>query len=151
MNKKLVLGIALAVLAIVIAGVTVYMIFARTGTPIVIDVTTNITADDLNYKLFRIISLDGVSIPTEQEYFVTFFDGSVSARICNTISGGFNIADNIITGALAQTLKYCDSPPGIMNIESAFATLFNDGASINLADNILTLSSGGRSLVFTQM
>jgi len=146
MNKKLIFWVIVVGFCVVIAGVAFYMTLMRQMTP----VDTGITADDLNGKTFRIASLDGIEIPAEQEYLIEFVDGSISAKICNSLSGGFNVTDNIITAYLAQTLMFCEEPAGMMDIEFAVSTFFQEGATIDLSNGTLTLSKDDRDLVLTE-
>jgi len=145
MNKKLVFGV-IALIAIIIVGAVIYGFAMREMTP----ADTGITAADLNGKTFRITSLDGIEIPIEQEYLVEFADDSISTKICNLVSGGFNVVDNIITANLAKTLMFCDEP-GVMDIEVSMTNFLSAGASVNLSDNTLTLSKDDRDLVLTQV
>ncbi len=146
MNKKLVFGV-IALIAIIIVGAIIYGYAMREIAP----ADTAVAADDLNGKAFIITSLDGIPTPVGQEYIVEFANGAVSARICNSLFGDFNIANNIIRATLASTLMFCEEPAGMMDIEFAVSTFLQEGAAIDLSNGTLTLSKDDRDLVLTEV
>src|SRR5688572_21582687 len=65
-------------------------------------------------------------------------DGKLSAKFCNSMSGGYSYRDGLLTGPqLVSTLMFCEGLPG--EIEAAFLSDITVGATANAADGGLTM------------
>lgn len=65
-------------------------------------------------------------------------DGKLSAKFCNSMSGGYSYKDGLLTGPqLVSTLMFCEGLPG--EIEAAFLSDITVGATANAADGGLTM------------
>ncbi len=109
-----------------------------------------IDSADLEGKKFRMISYNGGAVPEGTNYTLEFKNGSVSARICNSISGKFTLSGNTINGMLIMTEMFCTGPVGIMEIEEAFNSIWNAGAILSLSGDDLTLAGDGKTMIFTR-
>ena len=106
---------------------------------------------DLEGKTFRIVSFDGTEVPEGSQYTLEFREGTVYAKICNSMFGGFILENGKIEGTLASTLKFCTEPLGIMDAEDTVNNLFNVGASASFVDGTLTLSGDSGTVILTQV
>lgn len=74
------------------------------------------------------------------QYTLTFTDGQLNARLCNSMSGTYTYTGGLLNSMPASTLMYCETPAGLMDIESAFGQLLQYGARVSIEGNILTLT-----------
>ncbi len=110
------------------------------------------TEAELAGSVFRLTSYNGVNVPTDAKYSLSFRDGYLSVNFCNNISGRYILDGNSVKADnLLSTLMYCSSPENIMEIESAFVSMLNYGAIIYKSDNKIILSySKGTVMVFAE-
>jgi uncharacterized lipoprotein YbaY len=111
----------------------------------------SIAPTDLDAKTFRVVSIDGVDVPAGSNYTLEFREGSVYAKVCNSMFGGYSLNGGNIEGTLASTLMFCAEPVGIMDVEDAIKSLFNGGASASLSKGLLTLSGGGMAVELSEV
>jgi|SRR3989344_1144862 len=109
------------------------------------------SVSDLYGSIFRMTSYNGNAIPTDSKYALSFENGSLSAKFCNSISGNFVLDGNLIkANNLISTKMYCATPSNLMEIESAFVSMLNFGATIYQSGNKIIMShSKGTVMVFT--
>lgn len=108
-------------------------------------------ARELNNETFVLVEYNGQEPPTGGEYKLTFSEGVVSGKFCNGLGGEYTINDNVLQADLVGTLMYCETPIGLMEIESVFSRLVNGGVNISLNDDVLTLTGAkGEELIFTK-
>lgn len=109
------------------------------------------SVSSLNGSIFKMISYNGSATPADSKYTLSFEDGSLSAKFCNSISGNFVLDGNLIkVSNLISTKMYCAIPSNLMEMESAFVSMLNFGATIYQSGNKLILSySKGTVMVFT--
>ncbi len=115
-------------------------------TPITPDPVPKADINNLSGSTFRLESYNGASVPTDN--LLTFMDGRISAKFCNSMGGEYDLRDGVLTANLVSTQMYCQSPDDLMNIESAFGKMLYTGASFKLSGNKLTLSDKEATLVF---
>jgi uncharacterized lipoprotein YbaY/heat shock protein HslJ len=106
---------------------------------------------DLEGKRFRIVSLNGTKLYGNLAYLLDFSEGFVYSKICNSMFGGFTIANDIIKSQMVSTLKLCPEPSNMMEIEGAVSELFAKGAAISLSQGKMTLSGNGKTLVLEEV
>lgn len=106
---------------------------------------------NLNGSIFRMTSYNGTAIPADSKYTLSFENGSLSAKFCNSISGNFVLDGSLIKASnLMGTQMYCAIPSNLMEIESDFASMLNFGGTIYQSGNKIILSySQGIVMVFT--
>ncbi|OHA88899.1 MAG: hypothetical protein A3C70_02030 [Candidatus Zambryskibacteria bacterium RIFCSPHIGHO2_02_FULL_43_14] len=109
------------------------------------------SASNLNGSIFRMTSYNGNAIPLDSRYILSFEEGALSAKFCNSMSGNFVLDGNLLkVSNLASTMMYCATPSNLMEIESAFVSMLNFGAIIYQSGNQIILSySKGTVMVFT--
>lgn len=106
-------------------------------------------AVNLNGSTFRLTSFNGEEIPADQKYLLTLESGSIQAKFCNSMSGAYTIANDVITAKLMSTKMFCHEPSNLMDIENTFGRILNDGASMSLQGSTLVLKGmKGEELVF---
>ncbi len=115
-------------------------------TPITPDPVPKADSNNLSGSTFRLESYNGASVPTDN--LLTFMDGRISAKFCNSMGGEYVLRNGILTANLVGTQMYCQSPDDLMNIESAFGRMLYTGAAFALQGNKLTLSDKEATLVF---
>ncbi len=110
------------------------------------------TASDLNGSIFKMTSYKGNPVPLDSKYLLSFENGSLNAKFCNSMSGNFVLDGSLIKASnLLSTMMYCSMPSNLMEIESAFTSMLNFGAQIYQTGNTLLLSnSTGTVIVFTE-
>ena len=120
-----------------------------TGSPQAVPSIPSVSS--LNGSTFKMISYNGVALPTDSKYTLSFVEGILSARFCNNMSGNFVLDGSLIKVAnFASTMMYCATPSNLMEIESAFVSMLNFGATIYQSGNTIILSSSkGTVMVFT--
>lgn len=103
--------------------------------------------DGLTYKL---TAFNETRFSEDQEYLLTFDDGGLRTKLCNNMSGAYNLEGNTITAGLNSTMMYCADPANLMTIETAFGTALQDGAVISIRSNTLTLKGdAGDTFTYT--
>lgn len=103
----------------------------------------------LESKNFKLIEYNSQTPPGGGDYSLTFSAGVISAKFCNGLGGEYTLEDNIVQADLVGTLMYCENPIGLMEIESVFSRIVNEGATVILdSDNLTLLGSSGEKLVF---
>ena len=109
------------------------------------------SVSDLYGSIFRMTSYNGTAVSTDSKYSLSFENGSLTARFCNSISGDFVLDGNLIkANNLISTKMYCATPSNLMEIESAFVSMLNFGAVIYQSGNKIILShSQGTIMVFS--
>lgn len=103
--------------------------------------------DVVDGKSFRLASVDGEVV--EGEYPLSFDDGHVSAKFCNSMAGGYTLLNTRVQGTLASTLMFCTGPS--MEYEQLFGSLMNDGAQVAYVGNTLTLTGVEGTMTFTEV
>ncbi len=103
----------------------------------------------LDGKNYRLVSFNGVSVPQNENYTLSFGQGTISAKFCNNMSGSYIVSGVTIKASpLISTLMYCASPSGLMNMETAFGTMLDSGATFVAAGNTLMISAGTNTMMF---
>lgn len=98
---------------------------------------------------FRITSYDAFTIPTDENYTVSFQRGALTARICNGISGPYTTKGGIITATrLMSTKMACSAPKDVSAVEQIFGTTLSQPATYTFVNNVLTISGSAHTLVF---
>jgi len=120
-------------------------------TPIQEPVPSIPSASSLDGSIFRMTSYNGVALPTDSKYTLSFEDGILSAKFCNSVSGNFVLDGNLLkANNLIGTMMYCATPTNLMEIESTFVSMLNFGAILYQTGNKIILSySKGTVMVFT--
>jgi len=95
----------------------------------------------LDGKKFVLSAFNGIEIPSQQKYSLSFENGSLSARFCNGLGGAYTVIDGIIESKqMVGTLMYCEQPSNIMELEQTFGTVMSGGAQVQLVGNTLTIT-----------
>ncbi len=104
----------------------------------------------LSGSTFKAISFNKTPIISTPYPTLSFnTDGTLSARFCNSIGGEYTDTYGILTAPhLIQTLMYCIQPDNLMDMETSFVTLLQNGASYERNGNILTIQKNNIELVF---
>ena len=113
------------------------IIFDRDNLNKPLTVSQSDVLDGLN---FRLKSYNGIPLPASQKYDLSFKDGSLTTKFCNAMDGSYIIKDNSIQAGLRGTDMACSEPANIMEMESRFGLILNDGAKFSLQGNTLTLT-----------
>lgn len=97
---------------------------------------------------YVIDSVNDKRVATDTNYTVSFKDGRVSAKICNSMSGDFQLSKTTITSEnMISTEMYCE---GKMDVEDDFKKLFSgDGATFSYDNGILTLTNQSEGVMIT--
>lgn len=104
----------------------------------------------LDGKSFRLASYDAVTIPTAENYTVSFAAGRINARVCNTMSGSYVAASGLITTTqLISTMMACSGPRNITAVEQIFKATLSQIANYTFDGQTLKLSGTGHNLVLT--
>jgi heat shock protein HslJ len=104
---------------------------------------------NLNGSTFRLFSFDGARIPQGTNYTLTFTDKTLGAKFCNGMGGDYTLKDGIIKAQLVGTLMFCSEPADLMNFETTFGRILNEGAGFILQGSTLTITgSKGEKMVF---
>lgn len=100
------------------------------------------TAVPLEGTTFRLVQHNGVATPDDSNYSLTLNNGQLSARFCNQMGGNYTIKGNVIWAPeLMSTLMFCESPAGLMDMESGFGLVMSEGAVFKLEGDLLELTS----------
>lgn len=106
----------------------------------------------LEDKSYALTSYNGTTIASDQKYIISFDDGKVSVKFCNSMNGSYSIKSGMISGQLMSTMMYCDQPANLMTMESAFGKIMAEGATIAYHDQTITITgkANGEIFVFTR-
>ena len=105
---------------------------------------------NLEGSTFRLVSASGITVPSAGPYLLTFENGRVGVKFCNSMGGTYTLENGVLSGQMVSTLMYCGEPAGLMDLESRFGSLMHEGAAVTLTGNTLTLSGkDGVNMVFT--
>ena len=103
----------------------------------------------LESKNFKLVEYNGQTSPGGGDYSLTFSEGVISAKFCNGLGGEYTLEDNVLQADLVGTLMYCETPIGLMEVESVFSRIVNKGAMVSLEDeNLILTGPSGEELVF---
>lgn len=101
---------------------------------------------------FVLSSFNGEEVEMNERYTLSFEDGSVFARMCNSMGGSYEVAGGQMTALVASTLMYCSEPEWLMDAEGALQQLFSRGVTLSLSsEGVLTLSDAEHTFVFTSV
>ena len=107
---------------------------------------------DLLHRNFEIISVDGkiFSDTMSRKPNLEFNEGfRISGGICNRFTAQAELKDSVLFARqMASTKMFCPDPE-LNTLESTFATMLMEGATITLDGNTLTLRQSGHTLVYT--
>lgn len=91
---------------------------------------------------FRLSQYNGVATPADSNYTLVLKDGQLGAHFCNQMGGGYTIDGNVIKAAqLVSTLMFCQSPEGLMDMETGFGQVMAEGAMYTIEGDTLTITS----------
>lgn len=108
----------------------------------------SLTMKSLDGQVFRLVSYNGLAVPSESRYTVSFAGGEMNAKFCNTLSGSFVLDSGIIKSSnIVGTKMYCGVPSNLMDIENSFVSILNFGANITKLDNGIMIS-GPKGSIF---
>lgn len=109
-----------------------------------------ITTSSLEGSVYRLKSYNGVAVPQDSKYSLSFEKETLSAKFCNNMSGFFILDGGKITASnLASTKMFCTSPEGVMEMETKFGSIVNLGANIYQNGNDIVISSKDAAFIFT--
>lgn len=98
---------------------------------------------------FRLAQYNGVATPDDSAYTLVFQDGRLAARFCNQMGGDYTNSNGVITAPqLVSTLMFCESPAGLMDMETGFSNTVAEGAVYTLEGDVLTITSADGQQVF---
>lgn len=108
------------------------------------------SASSLNGWIFKMTYYNGSAVPVDSRYTISFEKGILSAKFCNSMSGNFVLDGSLLkVSNLVGTAMGCSTPTNLMEIESAFGSMLNFGATLYQSGNKLILSSSkGTVMVF---
>lgn len=84
----------------------------------------------LDGKAFTIKSFNGKAV--EQSYTVSFKDGSVGAKLCNSMGGSYTLTGNEIKAETMSTMMFCEQPAGLQDMETALGKALNSGTKVTM-------------------
>ena len=104
------------------------------------DSTSTPTAEDLSGRGFVSSDVTGYDLVEGSEITMNFLDDSVSVNAgCNTMNGGFEIADGaFVAGQFAMTMMACDDP--LMAQDTWLSEFLASSPSISLDGSTLSFS-----------
>ena len=108
-----------------------------------------LTQADLLHRRFVLESVDGKPFTHERAPDIEFGEGfRVYGAVCNRYTGQGELKNDVLfVKQMASTKMLCAD--GTLNtLEQDFARMLQDGATVEFADNTLTLRQGGRVLVY---
>ena len=107
------------------------------------------SASSLDGSIFQVALYNGFSIPPG--YRLSFDSGALTAKFCNNLSGNFVLdGTKIKANNLISTRMYCTSPDYLMEMESAFSSMLNFGATIYRSGNTIIISNANTVMVFDE-
>jgi heat shock protein HslJ len=99
-----------------------------TGTPTSTTETGNPLADELGASSWEMASIKSATSTDDVSSFkwsFSFKDGSLSGKICNSMSGRFQLdEETLIPGPIMMTKMFCEGKPGIVESNFVGATRF---------------------------
>ncbi len=104
----------------------------------------------LDGKSFRLAQFDNSVVPADETYIVSFDNGTLRAKICNTISGSYTETTGTLTARLTKTNMGCSSPADINAAEQIFGNVFTQVVAYTLSSGTLSLSGDGHSIILVQ-
>lgn len=123
---------------------------AGASSPVTTSQTTEVSAPnvlpvaELDGSFFRMTSYNGLALPSDERYILSFDNGYLSVNFCNSMSGWYVYDGNTIkANNLASTQKFCSTPSNLMEIETNFVSMLNHGALIYQTGNTITIVRTG--------
>ena len=111
------------------------------------------TAASLNGLIFRMTTYNGTTLSQDIRYTMTFDNGKLSAKLCNSMSGNFVLDGSLLkVSNFLSTLMACTTPSNAMKIESDFVSMLNSGATIynyKTGNSIILSHPNGTVMAFT--
>ena len=109
------------------------------------------TRASLSGSVFKLTAYNGTAMASNSKYTLSFEDGKVNAKFCNTMSGDFVLDGSLIkVPNMISTKMFCSSPANIIEIENEFTSILGAGAMIYQTGNTVVIShSKGTVMVFT--
>jgi heat shock protein HslJ len=75
----------------------------------------------------------------------------LSGSVCNTFSGSYSLSGTTLTvGPIATTEMWCESPAGLMDVESRFVNALSQSNTVRYEGTNLVLTGVDIRLVFAQ-
>lgn len=153
MKKERIAGIALLVVALALIfwpnKQTPIETIVETETPIVETGAPRTESSIIGSSSFKLVSHNGFNVPLDEEYILTFKDGSVHAKFCNNLSALYTLKDGFIKSeGVMSTKMFCSTPAKVMQAESTLSNLLTSGSGISLKQNTLVISNGRDLMVF---
>ncbi len=102
----------------------------------------------LDHNSFRLVSYNDTAIPSDQEYVLSFENGRLHTQFCNIMGGDYTVSGGTIKALVVSTLMYCEQPAGLMDIESDFSRIINDGANFIRTEAGFELVQGDAKFVY---
>jgi heat shock protein HslJ len=101
-------------------------------------------------SIYRMVTYKGIETPPDSKYTISFDNGYISAKICNSMSGSYYVEGILLkAGNLVSTKMYCTTPPGVMEVETTLDTMLTFGVNMYVSPNKVTLvNSQGIIMVF---
>lgn len=104
----------------------------------------------LDGKSFRLTSFNGVIVSEDANYTLSFEDGRIGAKFCNSMGGEYTLSNGFIRASeMVSTLMYCSSPENLMGLETFFNSLLNRGAAYSFVGPNLVLADDKNTMTFT--
>jgi len=100
----------------------------------------NVTTASLDGKIFQLTNYNGTEL-LNSPYVLLFEDGALNITFCNNMFGQYNLSGDIIQASLIGTDMSCSQLANIMEMESRFGMIMNEGAKISLNGNVLSIAS----------
>lgn len=108
----------------------------------------SLTMKSVDGQIFRLTSYNGIAVPTESRYTVSFSGNDLNAKFCNNLSGSFVLDSGIIKSSnMVGTKMYCNTPGNLMETENSFVSVLNFGANITKLDGGIMIS-GPKGSIF---
>lgn len=137
------IGLSACLLVLLSVGVLVYM---RT----VFHPEKTLPTTSLDGRTYRLASFNNTSIPLGEQYVLSFLDGRLHIRWCNTMSGEYTLAEGQLSSLLVSTKMWCSLPAGIMEMEQAWGSMLALGAVVTHASAEMILEGAGNIFVFVR-
>jgi heat shock protein HslJ len=108
------------------------------------------TLEGTNWLVTQLDRGDGELDPVIEGTTLTF--GAAEERVhgsagCNRYFGPAIIGETVAIGPLATTMMFCSYPEGVMDQERWFLTLLSEVDSVEVEEQVVRLSSGGKVTV----
>jgi heat shock protein HslJ len=103
----------------------------------------------LEGKSFRLVSFNGVVVSQDADYILSFENGRLGAKFCNSMGGQYTVSRSFITvPQMTSTLMHCSSPNNLMGLENLFSSLLNKGAAFSFVGPNLVLADDKNTMTF---